>query len=355
MKKVVVLFGGQSSEHEVSCKSAQTIVKAMNRKKYEVLLIGITKEGEWLYVDNVDQIKDGSWRRSPKSAIISPDAGMKSVLVFNRTEAGEMTSAALIGVDVVFPVLHGLYGEDGTVQGLFELAGIPYVGCGVLASAVSMDKLYTKLIVDTLGIRQAKYVPVMKHELVDMETAVAKVEAKLSYPVFIKPSNAGSSCGVSKAHNRAELEKGLLIAAEHDRKILVEETIVGRELECAVLGGIGAKASGVGEVLAAAEFYDYDAKYNNAESKTVISPELPERVEAQIAASAEKIFAAVDGFGLSRVDFFLTKDTNEVVFNEINTLPGFTAISMYPMLWEAKGIDKEALVEQLLELAFTRK
>ncbi|MBQ9120346.1 MAG: D-alanine--D-alanine ligase [Lachnospiraceae bacterium] len=354
MKKVVILFGGQSSEHEVSCMSAQTIVKALDQKKYEVMLIGITKAGEWLYVDSVEQIRDGSWRRSNKSALISPDAGMKSVLVFKKTEAGEMANAALIGVDVVFPALHGLYGEDGTVQGLLELAGIPYVGCGVLASAVSMDKLYTKLIVDTLGIRQAKYVPVMKHELADMEAAVAKVEQKLSYPMFIKPSNAGSSCGVTKAHDRAELEKGLQIAAEHDRKILVEETIVGRELECAVLGGIGAKASGVGEVLAAAEFYDYDAKYNNAESKTDISPELPEGVSEKIADEAERIFAAVDGFGLSRVDFFLEKDTNEVVFNEINTLPGFTAISMYPMLWAAKGISKETLVEQLLELAFTR-
>lgn len=353
MKKIAILFGGQSSEHEVSLKSAVTIAKAMNQQKYSILLIGITKEGEWLYVDSLAEIEDGSWKKSAKSALISPDAGAGSVFVFARSAGSVTVSAERIKIDAVFPALHGLYGEDGTVQGLLELARIPYVGCGVLASAVSMDKLYTKLIVDTLGIRQAKYVPVLKHELSNFTEVIAKIEKTLSYPVFVKPSNAGSSCGVTKAHNRAELEGGLLLAADHDRKILVEETIVGRELECAVLGGVCAKASGVGEVLAAAEFYDYDAKYNNSESKTDISPELPEGKAEEIARDAEKIFAAVDGFGLSRVDFFLTND-GEVVFNEINTLPGFTAISMYPMLWEAKGIGKEALVEELLSLAFAR-
>ena len=257
-------------------------------------------------------------------------------------------------VDAVFPVLHGLNGEDGTVQGLLELSGIPYVGCGVLASAVSMDKFYTKIIVDTLGVRQARYVGIMEHDLKDMDQSVSRVEETLEYPVFIKPSNAGSSCGVSKAHNRSELVSGLKNAAKHDRKILVEETIVGREIECAVLGGNEIKASGVGEILAGAEFYDYDAKYNNAESRTIISPELPEGKEQEIREDALKIFRAVDGFGLARVDFFLTKDTNEVVFNEINTLPGFTSISMYPMLWEAKGIAKQQLVEKLIQSAFTR-
>ena len=353
MKKIAILFGGQSSEHEVSLKSAVTIAKAMNQQKYSILLIGITKEGEWLYVDSLAEIEDGSWKKSAKSALISPDAGAGSVFVFARSAGSVTVSAERIKIDAVFPALHGLYGEDGTVQGLLELARIPYVGCGVLASAVSMDKLYTKLIVDTLGIRQAKYVPVLKHELSNFTEVISKIEKTLSYPVFVKPSNAGSSRGVTKAHNRAELEGGLLLAADHDRKILVEETIVGRELECAVLGGVCAKASGVGEVLAAAEFYDYDAKYNNSESKTDISPELPEGKAEEIARDAEKIFAAVDGFGLSRVDFFLTND-GKVVFNEINTLPGFTAISMYPMLWEAKGIGKEALVEELLSLAFAR-
>lgn len=354
-KTVAVLFGGQSSEHEVSCMSARTIVDAIDKEKYDVLLIGITKEGKWLYVDHASRIADGSWRRCGKSAVLSPDAGMKSILVFGSTEPGESTTASMIAVDAVFPALHGLYGEDGTVQGLFELAGIPYVGCGVLASAVSMDKLYTKLIVERLGIRQAAYVSVMSRELKEAQEEVAdRVEEKLSYPVFIKPSNAGSSRGVSKAHNREELLAGLALAAEHDRKILVEENIAGRELECAVLGGYRAKASGVGEILAAAEFYDYDAKYNNEESRTVISPELPEGKTEEIRNTAERIFAAVDGYGLARVDFFLKADTNEVVFNEINTMPGFTAISMYPMLWEAQGLSKTELVEELLRLALTR-
>lgn len=355
-KTVAVLFGGQSSEHEVSCRSACTIVEAMDKEKYNVLLIGITKEGRWLHVDHVSRIKDGSWYKSCRSAVLSPDAGMKAALVFSNTETEGNAEVSMIGVDVVFPALHGLFGEDGTVQGLFELAGLPYVGCGVLASAVSMDKLYTKIIVERLGIRQAKYVEVRRHELAGDGRAdvIARVEAALSYPVFIKPSNAGSSRGVSKAHDRAALVKGLELAAEHDRKILVEETIAGREIECAVLGGSRPEASGVGEILAAAEFYDYDAKYNNAESKTVIAPELPAGKEDEVRAAAERIFAAVDGFGLARVDFFLENGTNEVVFNEINTLPGFTSISMYPMLWEARGISKRELVDRLISLAWER-
>ena len=257
---------------------------------------------------------------------------------------------------MAFPVLHGLYGEDGTVQGIFELAKIPYVGCGVLASAVSMDKLYTKIIVDDLGIRQAAYVPVMRWKMEkDIDAVVAQVESRFQYPVFVKPSNAGSSRGVSKAENREGLVAALKEAAKHDRKILVEETIVGHEVECAVLGGgqKPVKASGVGEILAAAEFYDFDAKYNNEESRTVIGPELPGDSAERVREAAAKIFNAVDGYGLSRVDFFVTKE-GEVIFNEINTMPGFTAISMYPMLWEAAGIPKAELVERLISLAFER-
>lgn len=349
MKKIVaVLFGGQSSEHEVSCMSAVNVIQNLDEEKYEQILIGITKEGEWLKVNSVAEIKDGSWKNSEIHAIISPEATEKAVLFM---ENGTVTAQKL---DVVFPVLHGLYGEDGTVQGILELAKLPYVGCGVLASSVSMDKLYTKMVVDTLGIRQASYVAVMRSELKDVEKAAEKVEARLSYPVFIKPSNAGSSCGVSKASDREELKAGLLNAAEHDRKILVEETIIGRELECAVLGGEECRASGVGEVLAAADFYDYEAKYHNAESKTDIAPVLPEGKEEEIREAALRIFTALDGYGLSRVDFFLTKDSDEVVFNEMNTLPGFTGISMYPMLWEKKGISKMALVEKLIDSALAR-
>ncbi|SHO52952.1 D-alanine--D-alanine ligase family protein [Anaerocolumna xylanovorans] len=347
-KTVAVLFGGQSSEHEVSCISATTVINNINTGIYNIVIIGITKEGKWLKVNNTEEITSGSWRQNTQTAVILPDASMKCAIILNGEKAES------IKIDVVFPVLHGLYGEDGTIQGLLELARIPYVGCGVLASAVSMDKLYTKIVVDALGIRQAKYVAVTKKELSDMAEAVKKVEKELSYPVFIKPSNAGSSRGISKAGAKEELIEGLKLASEHDRKILVEETINGREVECAVLGGNEPKASGVGEIIAAAQFYDYDAKYNNAESKTVLSPELPAGAAETIRDYAIRIFKAVDGHGLSRVDFFVDRNTGEVIFNEINTMPGFTSISMYPMLWEGKGIGKPQLVEKLLQLAFTR-
>ena len=276
-------------------------------------------------------------------AALLPDATKKSILLMDGASVTE------VKIDIVFPVLHGLYGEDGTIQGLLELAKIPYVGCGVLASAVSMDKLYTKIIVDDLGIRQAAYEAVYRDQLSAMEAVVERVEKHFAYPVFIKPSNAGSSRGVSKAENRGELESGLLEAARHDRKILVEETIVGREIECAVFGGGHQEviASGVGEILAAAEFYDFEAKYYNEDSRTVTDPQLPAGAAEAVRRAAMAIFRAVDGYGLARVDFFV-KDDGEVVFNEINTMPGFTAISMYPMLWEARGISKDRLVDMLM-------
>ncbi|MDO5417123.1 MAG: D-alanine--D-alanine ligase family protein [Lachnospiraceae bacterium] len=347
---IAVIFGGQSSEHEVSCMSAANIIKQIEKERYSLLLIGITKDGRWLKVDSVEDIASGAWLESKSEAVISPDAKKKCAIVTD--EKGQVTFHP---IDVAFPVLHGLYGEDGTIQGLFELARIPYVGCGVLASAVSMDKLYTKIVVDRIGIRQADYEAVMAEELADMDAVVSRVEKHFSYPVFIKPSNAGSSRGVSRADSREELECGLRTAAAEDRKILVEEMIVGHEVECAVFGG-GKEpviASGVGEILAAAEFYDYDAKYHNTESRTVTDPELPGDASARIPEMAKAIFQAVDGYGLSRVDFFVKED-GTVVFNEINTMPGFTAISMYPMLWEARGINKKELVEKLIQHAGKR-
>ena len=349
--KVAVLFGGQSSEHDVSCISATTVINNIDKNTYDIIMIGITGDGNWIKTESVEDIASGAWREGGIKMILSPDREHRG---FVRIEDGRAT---YVEVDVVFPVLHGLYGEDGTIQGILELAGIPYVGCGVVASAVSMDKLFTKIIVDSIGgIRQAKYEAVRRYELDDMDKVVVRIEAAIPYPVFIKPSNAGSSKGVSKAVDRASLIDGLKEAARHDEKILVEETIVGREIECAVLGTAEPKASGVGEILAAgsAAFYDFDAKYNNAESKTIIDPELPEGKADEIRQDAVKIFKAVDGFGLARVDFFLTKDSNEVVFNEINTMPGFTAISMYPMLWGNKGIDKAGLVDTLIKSAFKR-
>ena len=306
-KTAVVLFGGQSSEHVVSCMSVVNVINHMNREKYDLLLIGITEEGHWIKVESVEAIESGSWREGTVNAVISPDATKQCVIL---TEGDRVE---FVKADVVFPVLHGLYGEDGTVQGLLELARIPYVGCGVLASAVSMDKLYTKIVVDDLGVRQAAYVPVMRSDLNDMASV------------------------------------------NHDRKILVEEMIRGREIECAVFGGglIPVEASGVGEILAAAEFYDFDAKYYNSDSRTVVNPDLPGDAVNQVREAAKAIFQAVDGYGLARVDFFV-KDDGTVVFNEINTLPGFTAISMYPMLWEAAGVTKDQLVDRLTEHAFDR-
>ncbi len=350
MKKevLVVIFGGQSSEHEISCMSATNILKCVNKDKYDIILVGITEEGSWKKVNSVEDISSGEWRNSKEEVIFSPDATKKAIYIKKEHGIEE------VGIDIVFPVLHGLYGEDGTIQGLFEMAHISYVGCGVLASAVSMDKLYTKIIVDTLKIRQAKYVGITRKQLQQMDLVIERIESTIPYPVFIKPSCAGSSKGVSKAENREELIKGLEEAAKHDSKILVEETIVGREVECAVLDVNGeTKASGVGEVLSAAEFYDFEAKYYNSESKTDVNPEIPEEIKEQIRKSAIDIFHAVDGKGLARVDFFLDKDG--IVFNELNTLPGFTAISMYPMLWEEQGLDKYQLIQTLIDNASTRE
>ena len=349
-KRVAVIFGGQSSEHVVSCMSVVNVADQIDKEQYELLLIGITEEGHWIKTDSIGAIRDKSWREGRTSAIISPDATEQCVLLLNGG------TVERVHIDVVFPVLHGLFGEDGTIQGLLELARIPYVGCGVLSSAVSMDKLYTKIIVDNLGIRQADYVPVMAYQLKqEPDAVIARVEQKFAYPVFIKPSNAGSSRGVSKADNRDELMQGLEEAARHDSKILVEEMICGREIECAVLGGghYPVQASGVGEILAAAEFYDFEAKYYSEESRTVVDPVLPGDSAQTVRRVSAAIFNAVDGYGLARVDFFVTNE-GEVVFNEINTLPGFTAISMYPMLWEAAGTEKRELIGRLIELAFER-
>lgn len=351
-KRILVLFGGQSSEHVVSCMSAVNVIRHMDRNTYEVLIVGITQEGRWLLVDSADQIEDESWRDASIQAVLSPDATEQSVLVMD----GEKTEK--IRVDGAFPVLHGLYGEDGTIQGLFELARLPYVGCGVLSSAVCMDKFFTKIIADRIGVRQAAYEPVMREEIIDasgLDEAAGRVEQRFSYPVFIKPSNAGSSRGVSKAENRDQLKAGLREAARHDRKILVEEMIIGHEIECAVFGGgrEPVTVSGVGEVLAAADFYDFEAKYYNTESKTVVNPELPGDSANRVRKAAVEIFKAVDGSGLARVDFFVTAE-GAVIFNEINTMPGFTAISMYPMLFEAAGISKTELVTKLIEHGMRR-
>lgn len=347
-KSVAVIFGGMSSEHDVSCLSAGNVIEGLDTGKYEIHMIGITKQGHWLYVDDVEKLRDGSWHEGKETAILSPDRKNPGIWKIS----GNVVE--MYPIDVAFPVLHGKYGEDGTLQGLFELSGIPYVGCGVLSSAISMDKISTKIFVERMGIRQAAYVADIAREASEIEETMDAVERKLGYPVFVKPSNAGSSKGVSKAHNRKELKEAILLAKKHDHRVLIEENINGREVECAVLGAEDVSSTKVGEILAAAEFYDFDAKYNNEESKTVIDPDLPEEIKETIRTNAVAIFKAVSGFGLSRVDFFVENETNEVIFNEINTLPGFTNISMYPMLWEAMGVKKTELLDCLIELAKER-
>lgn len=348
-KQVAVIFGGMSSEHEISCISVVNVVNGFDKDKYEVTLIGITKEGKWLLTDGLSRIQDGSWQEGTRIAVISPDRSRPGIYIFGEG-AYEYKK-----VDVIFPVLHGKFGEDGTIQGLFEFSGIPYVGCGVLSSAVSMDKISTKIFVEKLGIRQAKFVADIARDLSELDVTVQKVEEELGYPVFVKPSNAGSSCGVSKACDREELKKAVALAKEYDTRVLIEEMISGHEVECAVLGGKEVKASKIGEVVAAAEFYDYEAKYHSEESRTVIDPDdIMAAVKETVREDAIRIFQAVSGFGLSRVDFFIEEGTNDVVFNEINTLPGFTNISMYPMLWNDMGLTTGEIIDQLIGMAYER-
>ena len=347
MIKVGVVMGGISSEREVSLKSGNSIVEHIDRSKYDVHPVGITKEGKWLlYTGNDFNLTNNGWEKNGIPAVLSPDTIQKSLIIC-KPGAQEIIN---IEIDVVFPVLHGKNGEDGTIQGLCQLAQIPFVGCGVLSSAVSMDKAFTKIAVATKGVPQAKFVVVKEKELQAPNEVIAKIEKAFDYPYFIKPANAGSSVGISKAKNKDELLNGLQEAMKHDKKVLVEETIVGREVETAVMGNEEIIVSGVGEILAAAEFYDFDAKYNNSESKTVVDADLPVEIKEKIRGYAKDVFDAVEGKGLSRIDFFVKQD-GSIIFNEINTLPGFTSISMYPMLFSATGLSVSEIVTELIELA----
>lgn len=349
-KVIAVIFGGQSSEHDVSKVSAATVMANINQEKYTILPVYITKDGHWLLYDGpIENIQNGNWEKFAASAIISPDATHKGLIRI----VGD--KAKFIPIDLAYIVLHGANGEDGTIQGLLELARIPYVGCGVLSSAISMNKAYTKIVVEKLGIAQAKYTIVYKDQVENnIEACIDKIEEACGYPCFVKPACAGSSVGITKAHNRDELVDGLWIAAKEDSTIVVEENITGDELECGVLGNSEVQASSVGQILAADDWYSYDAKYNNKESKTVIPANIPQEKIEEIRKDAVEIFKALDGMGLSRVDFFMEKETGRIVFNEINTLPGFTPISMYPMLFNDMGLTTEELVDKIIELGLSR-
>lgn len=339
MKKIKlgVIFGGMSTENEVSCKSGAAIIKNLNKEKYDICSIYIDKKGEWFEVIDLEN--------DEKKCI-------NNVMGF------------LKNFDVVFPVLHGLYGEDGTIQGLFELLKIHYVGCKVLASSVGMDKVYSKILFDKAGLNQAKYVYIKKFEdnyiyvdecfteqILSIKEISKLVIDKLSFPMFVKPSNSGSSVGINKVNNKEELEDAIKEAAKFDKKILIEQGIIGREVECAVLGNENVISSCIGEVKSAEEFYSYDAKYNNQDSRTVIPAEISEDISNEVRKLAIKAFKVIDGNGISRVDFFVENGTNKIYINEINTLPGFTNVSMYPKLFECSGIGYSDLLDKLIENA----
>ena len=334
MKKIKlgIIYGGLSTEHEVSINSAKSIIDNIDKDKYEIYKIYIDKKGNWYKEDNkIDNVFD-----------------------------------YLRNLDVIFPVLHGLYGEDGTIEGLFELLGVPYVGCNVLSSSICMDKIYTKMILDKIGIDTAKYIYVKKvkdkyiyinntfeEKELSLEEISLLVEDSLSFPVFVKPSRSGSSIGINKAHNKEELIKYTKYASGFDSKILIEENIIGRELECAILGNALVEASPIGEILPKGEFYSYNAKYID-DSETLIPNDIDKIVYDKIRSIAVKAYKALDCRGLSRVDFFLEKDTNRIILNEINTMPGFTTISMYPKLWESIGISYKELLDKLINLALEK-
>ncbi len=350
--KVCVIFGGQSPEHDISCLSATSVLKNLNTDKYKISTIGITKKGEWfLYSGKYDNIENGTWKKDKKhlkKAIISPDSKDRAIIVF---ENGKIKK---IKPDIVFPVLHGEYGEDGTIQGLLEMSGIKYVGMGVCASANGMDKAFSKLVFENANIPQADWIVVNTYEMDNMDKIVKKVEEKLGYPCFIKPASTGSSVGVGKAKNAKELVLALENAAKFGRKILVEENIDGHEVECSVLGNKNPQASTVGEIIPEVEFYDFDAKYKTGTTKLQIPADIPDEIIEKIREYAVRAFVALDGSGLSRVDFFVKYEDNSVVLNEINTMPGFTSISMYPKLWDAVGKKYSDLLDELIELGLER-
>ena len=349
--KLGVIFGGVSSEHDVSIVSGTSVIKNLDKEKYEILPIYISKEGKWYkytkLIEKIDILTIGN--------------------EIEETEQIENLEETLRNLDVAFPVLHGLGGEDGSIQGIFEMFNVPYVGCGILASSVGMDKVYTKIIFDKANIKQAKYEYIRKYEenyiyvdkefneqILNLEEVSKIIDRNLEYPMFVKPSNSGSSVGINKAHNTEELKKYIEYAAKFDRKILIEQGLVGKEIECAVLGNEEVISSCVGEIIPAEEFYSYDAKYKNSESKVIIPADISKEMSNEIRKLAIKAFKAIDGKGLARVDFFANEKTEEIYINEINTLPGFTQISMYPKLFENIGIPYSELLDRLVNLALKK-
>ncbi len=353
MKKrsVCILFGGCSTEYEVSLVSAASVIRRINKETYDLTYCGVTRDGDfYLFDGDVDQIESGAWCSEENAHL------RRAVTVdVSRSRAGFVTAdGARYRPDVVFPVMHGANCEDGTLQGLFTLAGIPFVGPGCTASAISMDKGYTKLVLRNFGIPQARAEIARRSEITrDSDAVIARVEAQFAYPVFVKPANAGSSVGVSKARGAEELRAALEVAAREDGRVLIEEFIPGREVEVAVLGNEELAVSECGEIDPGSDFYDYETKYQNDTASYYIPARCTEKTRAALRDYAARIYHALGCRGLSRIDFFVCGEGEDerIVFNELNTLPGFTSISMYPKLFEASGIAYDALIDRLIALA----
>ena len=350
--RVGVIFGGRSGEHEVSLVSATSVIGALDPAKYDVVPIGITPEGRWISSGRaLGMLKEKSGQEGEPEQFLVPEPNRKGLVSLN----GGGTSSPQ-SLDVVIPLVHGTYGEDGTLQGLLELADIPYVGAGVLASAVGMDKIVQKMVFTTAGLPVVRYCWAYSSDCRDNPGKVrALVEKTLRYPVFVKPANTGSSVGITKVHSRKELAPALTVAAEFDRKVIIEEGVRdAREIECSVLGNDSPVASVPGEIVPSNEFYDYDAKYVDGKSRAIIPAPLPAAVARRVRDYAVRAYRAIDCAGMSRVDFFVTKRKGRVILNEVNTIPGFTAISMYPKMWEASGVPFRELLDRLIALAVER-
>jgi D-alanine-D-alanine ligase len=350
--RVGILFGGRSAEHEVSLVSASSIIEALDRKKYVVFPIGITPEGRWLSSkDAIKLLKEKSSVESLPEHLILPDPRKQGLVEINTSGVAEIQN-----IDVVFPVMHGTFGEDGTVQGLLELAGVPYVGAGVLGSAVGMDKMIQKLVLEASRIRVAQGLSFLISEFEEgQKKIVVRIEEELQYPCFVKPSNTGSSIGISKAHDQKELIDAVALAGQYDRKIVVEKSIEkAREIECGVIGNDKPAASVLGEIIPSNEFYDYDAKYVDGKSTSIIPADIPKWAVRKIQYIACKAFKVLDCSGMARVDFLVQGNGSKIFLNEINTIPGFTSISMFPKLWEASGLSYPDLLDKVIQLAIER-
>ncbi len=353
--RVGIIFGGRSGEHEVSYCSATSIINAIDKNKYTVIPIGITKQGKWISPQETARALQSGKIEGKSSVVLLSDPSSKA-LIYIDSNQGLNKSPDLEKLDVIFPVLHGPYGEDGTVQGLLELANIPYVGAGVAASAISMDKDLMKIIFQQKGLPILKWMTIKRKEWqVDRVETLSLVQKNFEYPLFVKPTNLGSSVGITKVHKKEELEKAIDLASSYDRKILIEQGLEeAREIECSVLGNDEPRASVVGEVKPAGEFYDYDSKYIDEGTQLIVPADLPDKVSQEVQQIALRAFRAVDAAGMARVDFFVTKKENKIYLSEINTIPGFTSVSMYPRLWQASGIPYPELIDRLIQLALER-